>query len=67
VEKGLRRFLTGGQFSSTFEDRLDDGTRIRVALSIAGGPNVDDPMRARIDFTGTGTQHLNDNLNAPRQ
>jgi 5-oxoprolinase (ATP-hydrolysing) len=67
VEKGLRRFLTGGQFSSPFEDRLDDGTRIRVALSIAGGPNVDDPMRARIDFTGTGAQHLNDNLNAPRQ
>jgi 5-oxoprolinase (ATP-hydrolysing) len=65
VEKGLRRFLTGRRFASTFEDRLDDNTWIRVALSIAAGPNVGDPVRACIDFTGTDTQHLNDNLNAP--
>jgi 5-oxoprolinase (ATP-hydrolysing) len=65
VKKGLRRFLRGNTFCSTFEDRLDDGTAIRVAVSIGGGPDADATLQARIDFTGTGGQHLNDNLNAP--
>jgi 5-oxoprolinase (ATP-hydrolysing) len=65
VKEGLRRFLAGGRFFSAFEDRLDDGTRIRVAVSLEGGPNPGDVLRAKIDFTGTGKQHLNDNLNAP--
>ncbi len=65
VKKGLRRFLQGKSFISTFEDRLDDGTIIKVAVSIEGGPKDDDALLARIDFTGIGGQHLNDNLNAP--
>jgi 5-oxoprolinase (ATP-hydrolysing) len=40
-----------------FEDRLDDGTPIRVTLTVAG-------ERMRIDFTGTGPQ-VPGNLNAP--
>jgi 5-oxoprolinase (ATP-hydrolysing) len=41
-----------------FEDRLDDGTPVRVALEIAG-------PRMIIDFAGTGPVHPG-NLNAPR-
>jgi 5-oxoprolinase (ATP-hydrolysing) len=41
-----------------FEDRLDDGTRIRVSIHIAG-------PRMRIDFAGTDVA-TSGNLNAPR-
>jgi len=41
-----------------FDDALDDGTPLRVAIRIAGG-------RMAIDFTGTGGEHPG-NLNAPR-
>jgi 5-oxoprolinase (ATP-hydrolysing) len=41
-----------------FEDALDDGSVIRVRVSIAGG-------RMSIDFSGTSPQHAG-NLNAPR-
>jgi len=41
-----------------FEDRLDDGTPIRVSLAIEG-------ERMTIDFTGTGAA-VPGNLNAPR-
>jgi 5-oxoprolinase (ATP-hydrolysing) len=41
-----------------FEDRLDDGTRIRVSIQVAG-------PRMRIDFTGTDPA-TSGNLNAPR-
>jgi 5-oxoprolinase (ATP-hydrolysing) len=41
-----------------FEDRLDDGTPIRVVLEISG-------PRMIIDFAGTGAVHPG-NLNAPR-
>jgi N-methylhydantoinase B/oxoprolinase/acetone carboxylase alpha subunit len=65
VKKGLGRFLKGGRFSSSFEDRLDDGTPIKVAVSIEGNQDDDNVLRATIDFTGTGGQHFHDNLNAP--
>lgn len=42
----------------SFEDRLDDGSVIRCALSVADG-------RARIDFSGTSPQQPG-NRNAPR-
>jgi 5-oxoprolinase (ATP-hydrolysing) len=42
----------------TFEDALDDGTPVCVALDVRGD-------RLRIDFTGTGSQS-DGNLNAPR-
>jgi 5-oxoprolinase (ATP-hydrolysing) len=41
---------TLGDHTREFQDTLDDGTRIRVALSPAGG-------RLRIDFTGTSPVH----------
>lgn len=41
-----------------FEDALDDGTPIRVALDVKGD-------RMRVDFTGTG-RAVDGNLNAPR-
>jgi 5-oxoprolinase (ATP-hydrolysing) len=65
VKKALRRFLRGGVFTSAFEDFLDDGTPVRAAISIEGGPGPEDPLSLKIDFTGTGRQHLDDNLNAP--
>jgi 5-oxoprolinase (ATP-hydrolysing) len=48
--------LPGGEHR--FEDRLDDGTPIRVRLAVAG-------ERMLVDFTGTGGA-LRGNLNAPR-
>jgi 5-oxoprolinase (ATP-hydrolysing) len=66
VKKALQKFLkNGGAFHSVFEDHLDDGTPLRVAVSINGGTNPPETLRAVIDFTGTGGQHLADNLNAP--
>jgi 5-oxoprolinase (ATP-hydrolysing) len=44
--------------TSAFEDALDDGSRIRVALTLAGG-------RLLIDFTGSAPEQPT-NLNAPR-
>jgi N-methylhydantoinase B/oxoprolinase/acetone carboxylase alpha subunit len=43
---------------------MDDGTPIRAAVSIDGGPNPPATLRAIIDFTGTGRQHWSDNLDA---
>ncbi|MCB9591350.1 MAG: hydantoinase B/oxoprolinase family protein [Sandaracinaceae bacterium] len=42
-----------------FEDALDDGTRIRVRAEVQG-------RRLSIDFTGTGPELVDSNLNAPR-
>ncbi len=67
VKEALHRFLGGKDtFESSFEDRLDDGTPLRVRIRIEGGTNPPETVRAVIDFTGTGAQHLEDNLNAPR-
>jgi 5-oxoprolinase (ATP-hydrolysing) len=67
VRKALHRFLdNGGSYASSFEDRLDDGTLIRVAVSISPGEKPPGTISAVIDFSGSGEEHLNDNLNAPR-
>ena len=47
-----------GDGEHVFEDALDDGTPIRVALRVAG-------RRLEIDFSGSGAQ-VDGNLNAPR-
>jgi 5-oxoprolinase (ATP-hydrolysing) len=47
-----------GDGTRTFEDALDDGSVIKVAVSIAGG-------RMSLDFTGSAAEHAG-NLNAPR-
>jgi 5-oxoprolinase (ATP-hydrolysing) len=66
VKKALHGFLDGkGSFKSSFEDCLDDGTPIQAAVSIEGGTDSPETLRAVIDFTGTGKQHTYDNLNAP--
>jgi 5-oxoprolinase (ATP-hydrolysing) len=67
VKKTLHRFLKKNEndFHSTFQDFLDDGTPIKVTISIDGGVHPPETLRAVFDFTGTGPQHLKDNLNAP--
>ncbi|MEN8263825.1 MAG: hydantoinase B/oxoprolinase family protein [Nitrospirota bacterium] len=66
VKAALQSFLKDSSgFYSVFQDHLDDGTPIKVAVTIDGGTNPPGTLRARIDFTGTGTQHMDDNLNAP--
>jgi 5-oxoprolinase (ATP-hydrolysing) len=55
VARAIARLAPGDH---VFEDRLDDGTRIRVSIRIAGA-------RMRIDFTGTDPA-TQGNLNAPR-
>lgn len=66
VKAALQSFLKDNSgFYSVFQDHLDDGTPIKVAVTIDGGTNPPGTLRARIDFSGTGTQHMDDNLNAP--
>jgi 5-oxoprolinase (ATP-hydrolysing) len=66
VKKALYQFLEeNSSFRSTFEDTLDDGTTIKVSVFIEGGSNPPETVRAIIDFSGTGPQHVDDNLNAP--
>ncbi len=66
VKNALYIFLEdSGKFYSTFKDYLDDGTPVKTEISIEGGLNPPETLRAVIDFTGTGKQHENDNLNAP--
>jgi len=66
VRKALCRFLEGDSgFYSTFEDHMDDGTLIKVAVTVDGGANPPETVRVLMDFSGTGDQHLMDNLNAP--
>jgi 5-oxoprolinase (ATP-hydrolysing) len=66
VKAALFRFVKdNGFFHSAFEDRLDDGTPVKASVTIKGGSNPPETVRAVIDFSGTGEQHLHDNLNAP--
>jgi 5-oxoprolinase (ATP-hydrolysing) len=66
IKKALHRFLNDNKkFHSEFEDHLDDGTPVKVAISIDGGQNPPETLKVVIDFTGTGAQHMTDNLNAP--
>ena len=55
VEREIGRLPDG---EHVFEDALDDGTPVRVAIVISGA-------RMRVDFSGTGAA-VADNLNAPR-
>jgi 5-oxoprolinase (ATP-hydrolysing) len=55
----VARAIAGlGDGEHAFADRLDDGTPVRVRLTVRGG-------RMRVDFTGTGAAQRG-NLNAPR-
>ncbi|MEC4675627.1 MAG: hydantoinase B/oxoprolinase family protein, partial [Nitrospirota bacterium] len=66
VRKALSRFIgDSGSFYSSFEDHMDDGTPIKAAITIDGGDDPPETVKAVIDFTGTGEQHMTDNLNAP--
>jgi 5-oxoprolinase (ATP-hydrolysing) len=66
VKKALHQFLKHSDtFCSIFEDYLDDGTSIKAAVMINGGCDPPETLKAVIDFSGTGKQHLTDNLNAP--
>ncbi|MEW5819098.1 MAG: hydantoinase B/oxoprolinase family protein [Cyanobacteriota bacterium] len=66
VKLALEKFLAGNTiFESDFEDFLDDGSNIKVNLQINAGNNPPKSITAKIDFSGTAKQHLNDNLNTP--
>lgn len=66
IKKGLSGFLESGKkFVGIFEDGLDDGTRIRARVEIEGGAKPPETVRAVFDFTGTGPEHVDDNLNTP--
>ncbi len=66
VRKALSRFLQGrNAVEASFEDRLDDGTPLRVRIQSLGGEEPPETLRALIDFTGSGACHRQDNLNAP--
>ncbi len=66
VQRALLGFLNNEpQVERSFTDRLDDGTPITVRITITQGENPPGTVRATIDFTGTGAEHRNDNLNAP--
>ncbi len=66
VKNALLKFISDNNiFHSNFEDFLDDGTPVKASVSIDGGSNPPETLRAVIDFNGTGSVHLHDNLNAP--
>jgi 5-oxoprolinase (ATP-hydrolysing) len=66
VKRALMKFSAErGVFDGEFEDRLDDGTVIRVSIHISAGDDPPATVRAVIDFSGSGPWHRNDNLNAP--
>jgi 5-oxoprolinase (ATP-hydrolysing) len=54
----VMRDVVAGLSDGSFEDGLDDGTRLCVSITVRDG-------RARIDFSGTSPQHPG-NRNAPR-
>ncbi|UCH62851.1 MAG: hydantoinase B/oxoprolinase family protein [Fidelibacterota bacterium] len=65
MREALGRFLNGRpRFESTFEDYLDDGSRIAVRLTIEQGNDPPHFYRAIINFDGTSPQ-LSTSLNAP--
>ncbi len=66
VQQALAKFLAKKDpFITSFEDRLDDGTLLRVKIEIKGGKTPPSTVEAIIDFTGTGPWHREDNLNTP--
>jgi len=65
VRKALHRLLSAGTCKASFEDRLDDGSLIRVLVTISPGGHPPETVSAVIDFSGSGPEHQDDNLNAP--
>ncbi|OGW36816.1 MAG: hypothetical protein A2Y97_06085 [Nitrospirae bacterium RBG_13_39_12] len=66
VKQALYQFLEGKNiFMSAFEDYLDDGSSIKVKITITGETGNPETVKAVIDFAGTCPQHLKDNLNTP--
>ena len=66
VKQALSRFLTKEDpFEARFEDYLDDSTLLKVSFTIFGDERPPETVRAVIDFTGSGSQHTDDNLNTP--
>ncbi|RMG71775.1 MAG: 5-oxoprolinase [Nitrospirae bacterium] len=66
VKNRLYELLEGKEeFNSSFEDHLDDGTKIKLRVSIRAGENPPETLEAVFDFTGTDREHPADNLNAP--
>jgi 5-oxoprolinase (ATP-hydrolysing) len=66
VRRALWQLLDGRDtFSTSFSDRLDDGTPIAVSVKVTAGTEPPLTTSAVIDFEGTGAEHLKDNLNAP--
>ena len=65
LRAALGKFLTKtDRFESQFEDHLDDGSRIRVVITIEKGDDPPHSHRATVDFSGTSPQ-MKGNLNAP--
>jgi 5-oxoprolinase (ATP-hydrolysing) len=66
IKRALAGFIKeGNRFSARFEDLLDDGTSLQVKIDIRGGENPPETVSAVIDFSGSGPEHKEDNLNAP--
>ncbi|MEE9464711.1 MAG: hydantoinase B/oxoprolinase family protein, partial [Candidatus Neomarinimicrobiota bacterium] len=65
LRDALGRFIEDiPQFESSFEDYLDDGSRIKACVIISRGERPPESHRAIIDFAGTSPQ-IYGNLNAP--
>ena len=66
IKQALGRFLNNNKdFEASFEDFLDDGSPVRVKITVTAGKSPPETIKCIIDFTGTGREHKNDNLNAP--
>lgn len=66
VKQALMKFLDGKDtYESSFIDYMDDDTPIKLNLTISAGQHPPETVTAKLDFTGTGDQHYDDNLNTP--
>ncbi len=65
VRQALGLFVRdAGTFDVSFDDVLDDGTPLRARVLVTSGDSPPKTVQAVIDFSGTGAQHVSDNLNA---
>jgi 5-oxoprolinase (ATP-hydrolysing) len=65
MSDALEKYLDGKEAKeNSFEDFLDDGSRISVKINIMKDQTQDPPFCAIVDFSGTSSQTQN-NLNAP--
>jgi len=67
VKRALMGLLGKGKdrLEASMTDCLDDGSPLRVRITVTAGKNPPDSVSALIDFTGSSHQHDTDNLNAP--